>query len=334
MGFVPSVSVAFVMVFITMLCWGSWANTMKKCGNWRFEGYYWDFTLSLATTLFLLAFGLGSVTSTGWSPADFLDSLINTNPKSSTWAIFAGAVLGIGNIFFIAAISLAGIAIAFPLAIGLAIVVGSTLAYFTNPSTTSNPTYLFIGLFLVILAVLANAKAYQIKEGGAQRGKYLKRGIVISIICGVLISLYAFPLNYAFKEGLTSYSAAVFVGAGFLLGTLVVLPILMRKPLLPNQPSIGIAEYLRAKPSWHFWAILGGIVWAIGTTFNLVVSSQPKFSVAIAYTLGQCATMVGALWGIFVWKEFKGSSSKANIYLGLMFVLFIVGIISLASATG
>ncbi len=334
MGYVPTVSMAFLLVFVTMLCWGSWANTMKKCGNWRFEGFYVDFALSLAVTMILLAFGLGSVSSSGWSPYHFFINLTQISIVAYFWAMFAGVVLGIGNIFFIAAISLAGISIAFPIGIGLAIIVGALLAYITNPATTSHPNFLFLGLFLVTLAVFANAKAYRIKEAGKQKGKHFKKGIMLSIISGILISLYAFPLNFAFKAGQTSYSVAASVGIGFLVGTAIVLPFLMKKPLLPETPPIGIAEYLRAKVSWHLWAIAGGVIWAIGTTFNLIVSSQPAFSVAIAYTLGQCATMIGALWGIFVWKEFRGSSHQIYVYLGVMFVLFISGIIALANATG
>ena len=334
MGYIPTTPIAFAMVFITMLCWASWANTMKKCGNWRFEGFYWDYAWSIVLWTLLLAVTLGGISHLGWQPNNFFDSLKNINLSAFLWASFAGFVWGIGNILLVAAIALTGFSIAFPLGLGLALVLGTFLAFITNPAATHRPLFLFVGLIFVTLAIIANGIAYRIKEKKIKGNKYFKKGLIVTILCGILISLFPFPFNYAFKSGLNGYGATLFMTLGAFVSTLVVLPIIMKRPLIPGQRPIGISEYLRAKPSWHGWAVLAGLIWAVGTTFNLVVASQPTFSVAIAYTLGQCATMVAALWGIFVWKEFKGAPSKSYLYLGVMFALFILGIISLANATG
>lgn len=313
MGFVPSVPIAFVMVFITMICWASWANAMKKCGNWRFEAFYWDYAWSIILWTLLLAIALGGVSPSGWKFGNFFDSLKNIDPSAFLWASFAGFVWGIGNTLLVTAIVLAGFSVAFPLGIGLALVLGTLLAFITNPSTTARPMFLFLGLALVTLAIIANGIAYRIKESKQKTNKYFKKGLIITIICGITISLFPFPFNYAFQAGLSGYAATLFMTLGAFVSSLIFLPILMCKPLIPGQKPIGVFEYMRAKSSWHGWAILAGLVWAIGTTFNLVVASQPKFSVAIAYTLGQCATMVAALWGIFVWKEFKDAPSKSTL---------------------
>lgn len=332
MGFTPSIPLAFLMLFITMFCWSSWANALKKCGNWRFEAFYWDFAWSIIFWTIVLSVILGGFSSSGWMPFQFINSLAHLSLSGVAWALFGGFVWGLGNILLVVAMTLAGMAVAFPLSLGLALVVGTFLAYITNPSATQNPQFLFIGLIFVTLAVIANGLAYKFKEAKSTQNKNLKRGIVVSIICGLLISLFPFPFNYSFKEGLNGYEGALFMTVGGGLATLLLLPILMRRPLVPKQKPIGFSEYRNAKKKWHIWGIFAGLIWSIGTVFNLVVASLPSFSVAIAYTLGQCAPMIAALWGIFVWKEFKGAPANSYRFLGLMFVLFILGIISLANA--
>ncbi len=321
MGFVPTNSVAFLMLFITMICWGSWAVLLKKCGNWRFEGFYWDYAWSIIFWTLLLSVVLGGFTT-------------SISLLGASWATFAGFVWGLGNILLVVAIALTRFSIAFPLALGIALVLGTSLAFFTNPSATQNPLFLFAGLVMVTLAVIANSLAYKIKEKASIKKNNLKIGILVALISGLLIALFPFPFNYAFKAGLNGYSGALFMTIGGFVATVVLLPFLMRKPLVPKESPVGISEYFRAKPSWHLWAILSGLIWSIGTVFNLVVASQPSFSVAIAYTFGQCAIMISALWGIFVFKEFRGAPKKSYYLLCAMFAFFIIGIILLANATG
>ncbi|HKZ35170.1 MAG TPA: L-rhamnose/proton symporter RhaT [Patescibacteria group bacterium] len=322
MGFAPSIPVAFGMLLVNMIGWGSWINTLKKCGNWRFEAYYWDFAWSIVVWTVLLSILLGGF------------DLNNFSLIGGLWAILGGFFWGLGNILLVAAIALTGFANAFPLALGIALILGTTLAFITNPTATSNPVYLFAGLFMVLLAVIANGIAYKLKERGGIEKRNLQRGIIVSLLCGLILGLFPFPFNYAFAQGLSGYSGAVFMTIGGFLATVVLLPLIMKKPLVPKQPPIDVDEYLRAQPSWHGWAILAGLIWSMATVSNLVVASMPNFSVAIAYTLGQCAPMIGALWGIFAWKEFRGAPKKSYAYLGLMFTLFIFGIFLLSKSIG
>lgn len=332
MGFVPSSSLAFLMLFVTMIAWGSWANVFKKCGNWRFEAAYFDYVWSGVLWSFLFVSIFGGITSQGWIPLQFVTSLPGIATTGVFWAIFAGLVSGFGNILLVSAITMIGFAVAFPISIGMAAVLGATLAYFTNPAVTSHPQFLFLGVIFISLAIIVDGFAYRFKEKSKPQVKNLKRGIMVAVTAGILISLSAFPFNFAFDAGLNGYQGELFLAIGNFLAAMMLLPLLIRKPIVFNQKSIGVSEYFRAKRSWHLWAIFGGLVWAIGTIFYLVAASQ--LSVAIAYTLGQCAPMVAALWGIFVWKEFKGAPQKSYRYLGMMFLFFISGIILLAKATG
>ena len=332
-GYVPSVPVALVMSIVTMLCWGSWSVTLRKCGNWRFEAWYIDYSWSIVAGTFVIGLLLGGVTPTGWSLQNYFNMLFDPPLTAIYWALFAGVVWGAGNFLLAAAIRLAGLALAFPVGIGLALALGTMLAYFTNPSATAHPNYLFIGLALVLLAIGANGLAHATKHARIPSAN-LRRGVIVAVICGVLISLFPFPFNFAFDQGLSGEAGAFYMTIGALLISSILIPYFMRNPLVSKDKPIGISEYKRANSAWHAWAALAGLIWSLGMVFNLVVASQPKFSVAIAYTLGQCAAMVAAIWGIFVWKEFKGAPIRAYQYLGLMFVLFISGIIFLSRAIG
>lgn len=333
MGFVPSVPVAFLMSIVTMIGWGLWSTTMKKCGNWRFETWYIDYSWSIVAWTLLIGIALGGVSSAGWSLSAFYNGITTAHAGAIGWALFAGIVWGAGNFLLAAAIRLAGLALAFPIGIGLALALGTVLAFATNPSATHHPVFLFIGLGLVILAIIANGFAHATKHAHIPTNN-LKKGVIVAIICGILISLFPFPFNFAFREGLSGYSGAFIMTIGALLINVLLVPYFMRHPLIPGEKAIGVAEYKRARLDWHVWGAVAGLIWSVGMVFNLVVANQPKFSVAIAYTLGQCAAMIAAIWGIFVVKEFAGAPAKAHRYLGTMFALFIIGIVFLAKATG
>jgi glucose uptake protein len=321
------------MSIVVMVCWGSWSVSQRKCGDWRFEAWYLDYSWSIVAGTFLIGLALGGVSPASWSFQQYLHMLNGVAFSAIGWALFAGAVWGAGNFLLVVAIRLAGLAMAFPIGVGLALALGTILAFVTNPSATAHPVFLFIGLALILLAIAANGLAHATKHAHLPTAN-LKRGVVIAVICGVLISLFPFPFNFAFKQGLSGEAGAFYMAIGALIINSMFVPYFMRRPLVPKEKAIGLAEYTRAPLQWHLWAVLGGLIWSVGMVFNLVVANQPKFSVAIAYTLGQCAVMVAALWGIFVGKEFKGAPREAYQYLAAMFLLFIIGIVFLAKASG
>jgi glucose uptake protein len=333
MGFVPSIPVAFGMAVLNMVCWGSWANTMKGCKDWRFEAYYWDYAVGIFCWALVFALTLGMV-QTELAPYNFFDTLARSSPEAYGWAMFSGILWNVGNVMLVAAITLAGYSIAFPLGIGTALVLGSILAHLTNPSSTHDPFSLFIGLLLITVAIMLNGLAYRLREKERAKKAEFRRGIVLSLVCGLTISMQAFPFNYAFKAGFDGYSAAVFMTLGALICTIPLMFYAMKRPLVPGRKPIGFAEYRKAGWSWHGLAWLGAFIWSSGTVSNLIVAYQPDFSVAIAYTLGQCSPMVAAIWGIFVWKEFRDAPKKVYLCLVGMFVSFIAGILFVSMAIG
>jgi glucose uptake protein len=101
-----------------------------------------------------------------------------------------------------------------------------------------------------------------------------------------------------------------------------------------------VLDYFRGTRKQHLLGILGGSIWAVGTLSNFVVSSAtrpvsaanpngaavPLLGPAISYALGQGATLISALWGVLVWKEFRGADSHVRMLLTLMFILFAAGL--------
>lgn len=316
---------AVVLCFVTMLCWGSWANTQKLAGKtWRYELFYWDYVIGILLFSILLGFTLGSVGDEGRS---FLADLRQITVGNYISALIGGAVFNLGNILLSAAVAMAGMTVAFPLGVGIALVLGVIVNYIGAPK--GDPTTLFLGVVLVVVAIVLNAIASgKMHRAGANSNK---KGIVIAVIAGVLMSFFyrfvaaAMDLDNfeAPTPGMaTPYSAFFIFAVGIFLSNLVFNTIVMRRPF--DGPPVTYKEYFNGRASTHMVGILGGVIWGIGTALSYIAAG--KAGAAISYALGQGAPMVAALWGIFIWKEFKGASRGVNYLLACMFIFFIAGL--------
>jgi glucose uptake protein len=324
--FVPTTYVvALVMMVLSMVCWGSWANTQKLCGNWRFELFYWDYVWGILLISVFMGFTLGR-TSPG-SPDSFMTNLGRADMHHLLLAFLGGVVFNIANILLVAAIAIAGLAVAFPIGIGLALVIGSVLNYIITPA--GNPLLLFGGISLVCVAIVLDAMAYR---KISQDLKVSTKGILLSLFCGVGMGLF-YPFVAKALTGpnhLGPYTVAYVFGIGVLVCTIPLNYLFMRKPV--SGPPVGIADYLRGNKSLHLWGILGGMIWGVGTISNFVASYVQMVGPAASYSLGQGATMVSAIWGVFVWKEFARADQSAKRLLALMFAFFVAGLICVALA--
>jgi len=316
---------AVFFCFITMLCWGSWANTQKLAeGNWRFELFYWDYVLGIVLLSLVFGLTLGSIGEGGRS---FLDDLSQAAPSSYWSALAGGAVFNLANILIVAAISLSGMAVAFPVGIGLALVLGVMINFISEQK--GDPVLLFIGVALVTVAIILDALAY--KKNSRDQAKNVSKGLKLALIGGVLMSFFYFlvqqsmSLNFQFPEvgKFTPYSAVFVFSLGILLSNFIFNTILMKKPVDGTPLTYG--DYFSGSFKVHLVGILGGAIWCIGMAFSIIASEQA--GPAISYGLGQGATMVAAFWGVFVWKEFKGATTRTQNMLRSMFACFIIGII-------
>ncbi|WP_159519560.1 GRP family sugar transporter [Sunxiuqinia indica] len=324
MFIVNSYPLAIILCFITMLCWGSWGNTQKLAGKtWRYELFYWDYVIGVLLLALIFAFTLGS---TGEGGRSFLVDIKQADWSNIGSAFLGGIIFNASNILLSTAIAIAGMSVAFPVGVGLALVLGVIINYIG--SQKGDPVFLFLGVGLVTVAIILNALAY--KKASSSKQKVTTKGILVAVLAGVLMSFfYRFVAasmdldNFVSPAAgkMTPYTAVVVFSIGVFASNFVFNTILMKKPI--NGEPVKYKEYFKGKFSIHLVGILGGIIWGIGNSLNLIAAG--KAGAAISYGLGQGATLVAALWGVFIWKEFKQVKGVSGL-LAAMFVLFALGI--------
>lgn len=322
---VESYGVAVALCVVTMICWGSWANTQKLTGkDWRFQLFYWDYSIGVFLLALVLALTAGS---TGGAGRSFAADLGQADRSALGSAFAGGVVFNLANILLVAAIDIAGMAVAFPVGIGLALVLGVVTNYLAAP--VGNATILFLGVSGVVLAILFSAAAYRRLSAGGSRTS--GKGIALSLVAGLLMGyFYRFvaasmsPDFVHLEPGkLGPYTALVVFSLGILLSNFVWNTIAMAKPFV--GPPVPFGDYVsKGSARVHLVGILGGIIWSLGMSLSIIASGAAGF--AISYGLGQGATLVAALWGVFIWKEFRGAPEGTNRLLTLMFATFVVGL--------
>jgi glucose uptake protein len=326
MYIVNSYSVAIIFCIITMLCWGSWANTQKLATKkWPFQLFYWDYVIGIL--LFSLVFGL-TIGSSGSEGRPFIEDLLQADQSSLMAAFLGGVIFNLANILLVAAIDIAGMAVAFPIGIGIALVQGVVLNYIKEPK--GNAMLLGVGVLLIVIAILLNAKSYKNMSDG--KSKTTSKGILLSIVAGVLMGFFfrfvagSISPNFSSPESglMTPYSALFIFAVGIFISNFLWNTIVMKKPFV-GLPVLYKDYFTKGSIRLHSIGWLGGVIWTVGMSFSLIASEQAGF--AISYGLGQGATMVAAFWGVFVWKEFKEANTTTKRMINLMFLFFIVGII-------
>ena len=324
MFIIESYPIAVIFCIITMMAWGSWANTQKLASaKWRFELFYWDYVIGIVLFSFLLAITAGSSGDGGRS---FFEDLAQGSNANLGSAFLGGVLFNAANILLVAAITLAGMSVAFPVGIGLALVIGVIVNYIDSP--VGNSGFLFGGVALIVLAMVLNANAY--KKLSASQNKVPTKGLVLAIVAGCLMGLfYKYVANSMFPDfttpidgKLSPYTAVFIFALGILGSNFLFNTVLMRKPF--DGPPVSFGDYFKGGSKNHLMGVLGGIIWCLGMSFSILASD--KAGPAISYGLGQGATVVAALWGIYVWKEFKGAPKGVPTLLNIMLLVYILGL--------
>jgi glucose uptake protein len=331
MTVVESYAAAVVMCVITMLCWGSWANTQKLASKeWRFELFYWDYAIGVLLFALALAFTLGS---TGTAGRSFMVDMAQADQGSLISAFTGGVIFNLSNILLVAAIDIAGMAVAFPIGVGLALVLGVITNYLASP--VGDAVRLFVGVGFVVAAILLSALSYSRLPAQGQRT--VGKGIVISVVAGLLMGFFyrfvAASMSVDFinlEPGkLGPYSAIVMFSVGLLASNFLWNTIVMKRPFVGAPVTFG-DYFSKGSPRLHLIGILGGAIWNLGMSLSIIAAGAAGF--AISYGLGQGATLVAAFWGVFIWKEFKGAPTGTSPLLAAMFTAFVVGLTLIVSA--
>ena len=335
MFIVGSYSLAVVFCFITMLCWGSWGNTQKLAAkSWRYELFYWDYVIGMVLFSLVLAFTAGSIGSEG---RPFLQDLAQADWASIGWVLLGAVVFNVSNILLSASVSIAGMAVAFPLGVGIALVMGVLNNLLLHPTEGQNTGLLWLGVALVVVAIICNGIASGKVSNEQRDPKQNRKGIILALVAGIIMSFFSALVyngvdldNFATPAAgkLTPYTAMVIFSLGVFLSNFVVNTIVMKKPFV-GEP-VTYKQYFAGNMKTHLVGVLGGCIWALGTSLNYICAGTA--GAAVSYALGQGAPMIAAIWGVFIWKEFKGGKKDVYGLLALMFCLFIAGLACIVAA--
>lgn len=321
---VQNYALAVFLCVIAMICWGSWQNTQNLIGGkWRFELFYWDYTIGIVIFALLMAFTFGSFGNQGRS---FLPDLAQANPRYLLSSALGGFIWNIGTLLLVASISIAGMSVAFPIGGGIGWTLGIIINYLGKPE--GNPFFLFGGTLIIIFAIIFSMQSY--RKLAAHQKKPSLKGILLAFLAGICIAFFyrfvalSLATEFSPEEAgkISSYTAVVFFSFGALISTAIVNPFFMAHPV--QGDPVKMSEWFKGSSRAHLLGILGGIIWCLGNSvsFMAVGAASP----AISYGLSNAAPVVAALWGIFAWKEFRDAPKGTNLLLILMFVCYLAGL--------
>jgi glucose uptake protein len=322
---VQNYTLAVFLCALAMVCWGSWQNTRNLIGNhWRFELYYWDYSIGIVLFALLMAFTFGSIGNQGRS---FIVDLVQSNPRNLLSSALGGFIWNIGTLLLVASISIAGMSVAFPIGGGIGWTLGILINYLGKPE--GNPILLFSGTGVIILAILVSMQSY--RKLADQQKKPSFKGILLALLAGLCIAFFyrfvasslATDFSPADNGKISSYTAVVFFSLGALLSTALINPIFMARPV--EGKAVKLSEWSTGTARTHLLGMLGGAIWCLGNSVSFM--SVGAASPAISYGLSNSAPVVAALWGIFIWKEFKDAPKGTNLLLALMFMFYLIGLV-------
>jgi len=316
-------TVALILVIASMFCWGSWPNFLKAAPKWRLEYFYLDYAIGFLIAGVIIGTTLGSRSSPG---AAFFTRMVNAGHIEAGCAVLGGLLWCLGNILMLNAIVIVGMAVAYPISMVPAVVLGVGISYYTQP--IGNPIWLAGSVILLLIAGFTNARACG-RLGGTAQPKNPK-GVKLALMCGIMVGIFPPFVSRAITgaNALDSYTVSVYFMLGAFLATLIAVPILLARPLVGNVGRL--KDFVRGRPAWHLLGILAGIVWSIGTMSNFLAAKT--VGMAISWGVGSGAPMVGALWGILLWKEFAHGDSRAKMLITASLLLYVAGVAGVALA--
>jgi glucose uptake protein len=327
---IHSYPLAVCMFIFNMICFGSWSNTQKLVAKkWRFELFYWDFIFGVVLTALIAGLTLGSLAD---GTKTFLTDMAHIDWASAGYAIFGGIIWNIGNLLLVAAIAVAGMAVGFPIGGGIAWMGGVLFNFFLEAQAgkiSGNPAVLFTGVAIVLIAIYLSMVSYKRLARGQQKAS--AKGILLSVAAGLFIAFFygliVKSIDPSHLNGgtgtFTPYTGAFFFTIGALLITFIIQPFFMAHPV-QGKPVKMYQYFKEGDLRTHFIGMFGGFIFSAGLVANLMSANAAGPAIAIA--LGNAAPVVAILWGVLVWKEFKGAPKGTNTILTFMFLLYLIGL--------
>jgi glucose uptake protein len=336
------------LLVLGMFGWGVWGNTLKLA-KWRFEVYYFDFAWGAALCALGVALSLGSMNP---QELTFGDNFLIAGYRKMAWAVGAGVVFNLGNMLLVASLSVAGMSVSFPIAMGVSIIVGLVPSLISN--TQGNPILAVGGMVVVGIAITIAAFAYRSHHDALAeaakasapppdpRGRTKvssprssRRGVIAAILGGILIGGLS-PLVQEARSGdngVAPYGLALLVAAGIFFSTVLYSPFFINFPI-QGQP-VRMRTYFRGTKGQHFFSLLGGVLWMSGLICMLSETSVPATvapNAAIAKALREGSPVVAALCGLVLWNEFKDGTERVKLLMWFVLLLMIAGVAMISLA--
>jgi glucose uptake protein len=329
-------------MILSLLCLGSWAAMFKLAGKWRFELFYFDFAVGLALAALIYAFTVGNLGFDGFS---FLDDLQHAGKRQWLFGFLAGVIFNFANMLLMAGVSVAGLSVAFPMSMGVAMLVGTLMSVIARAG--ANPLLMGVGCLLLFTSVLVNALSYRFlglqqheEQARAGQAKSTRRpssakGVIISMVSGVLMGSFGPLLEKARagEVGLGPYALAAMFACGVFLTTPVFNIFFMNLPV--EGDPVDLAMFFELNLKQHLLGFFAGMLWFTGVLSAMITGSVPdqiqgdQVSRAI---LLQAWPLLAALWGILVFRELKGAEGRIKFMSLLMLALFLCGMAMIALA--
>ena len=318
MVLVTNVSLAIICCIYCCICWGSWSNTQKlvQKKDWKTSLFYWDYIAGffLTALLGLLAFNGGGIFD-------------NLTWSSVGWALLGGLVWNVANIFLTSAIGVAGMSVAFPIGGGFGWVGGIIFNYFVA-GFTGNEALLWFGVALAVAAMVLCAVSYKKLVSTQSRSPFV--GIIMAFVSGFGFAFFyglvvkATAPEFGGTGTISPYQAVFFFALAVLVSTLILNPIVMKRSV---EGEATMTDYFKKGDArTHLIGMLGGFIWMSGMVISFM-SSGAGVNKAVAYALSNASPLVAMIWGVFIWKEFKGAPKGTGKYVAAMFLCFMLALV-------
>jgi glucose uptake protein len=327
-----SYAAALLLLIAGMAGFGLWANLFKAAGGkWRFELFYFDFAIGVVVAATVLALTFGSLGFDGFS---FADDMRLAGKRQDLFGFAGGLVFNLGNMLLLAAVSIAGMAVAFPAAMGFALIVAGFWNFALHPG--GNATLLVAGAAVMggaivfdVLAFKAWSAAKPAATGKTKKRKASLKSVFLGLAGGLLLGSFTplVQMGGAGENGLGPYSMGFIFSIGVLFSTFVFNLFFMNLPV-QGEP-IDMAEFFKATAARHGMGILGGVIWYVGMIASLIagrLEGKAQVTTTVSYLLAQGGFVIATLCGLFLWREYAGANNAVRIRLGLMLVLLLAGI--------
>ncbi len=344
-----SQAATLALLVISLICWGTWANTLKLAGKWRFELYFYDFALGFALLAVVAGFTGGSLAS---SELTFQENFLVASYRNVAYVLMAGVIFNVGNMLLTATVSAAGMALAFSVTGAVALTVATVRALiFDSPS---GMLVALAGAALLLAAVVLAGYAYSqyleslaeaVKQAALQadpRAKLGKRSpqspgaalpVTLAAVGGLAFGLFhpLLDLGRTGDNAVAPYGLTLLFAASILGSSILLAPFFFNFPLA--GAPIGFRDYFSGTPKQHVLGLLGGILAGAAFLTGMLALGATRNGVGLSYALGEGGPVLAVICGLLLWREFKGAE-RPRLLMLVTLILLAAGIALLAISKG